>query len=341
MRDKQTTRPILAVIAASRSDIGRLMYFSADKAIGSLESYIGGEGRWFSLQGVLEGPWKDLLVSGKITEAKLIPVSYLVNEQRKQILATAITDVGHLGIDGIRHVRKAVINEFQADKLRIKPIMLGMLFNHGFAEADSSEIATALCSKHAVSLLHAIDKTSIQERIREVAHSLKLKEAWADVEVPLSSWVEPLTSYVFGAEEAKMLKTVRKEKESERVRERAAAREDEAAARSWAFVDRYSSDRRGIRLQHVSRRCLECGDNRIISKRAAFGLPNRTCQNCGVEWYASHCWSCGSGKIDSRDPDTPACPVCKWHKCAQCQACNQSGCSTNPYNSGNRARDNR
>jgi hypothetical protein len=100
VRDKQTERTAHAIDASRRSDIGRLTYFNADKAFGSLESYIGGQGRWFSLQGVLEGPWKDLLTSDQITEAKLIPVCYLVDEQPKLAVATAITDVGQLGIDG-------------------------------------------------------------------------------------------------------------------------------------------------------------------------------------------------------------------------------------------------
>jgi hypothetical protein len=279
-------------------------------------------------------------MSDQIVEAKLIPVCYLVDERPKMAVATAITGVGQLGSDGMRLARQVVIDELLKDTLRIESTMLGILFNHLFADADPSQLATILCSKHAAALLHAIDLPRNQERIRDVAHNLQLKDAWADVEVPLGSWVEPLTSYAFGSEEVKRLKALRKEKEAERALEQAAAKEDEAATRSQAFVDHYRLDRSGVRLHQVSGRCLECGSRQVVRIGEGFG-PNRECKDCGATWYVNHCWSCATGEIDSRDPETPACSVCKWYKCAKCHACKMSGCSTNPYSLANKAKDNR
>jgi len=105
------------------------------------------------------------------------------------------------------------------------------------------------------------------------------------------------------------------------------------------LIAKYKSDPAGLRYALTLRKvCLRCGSehvrNRLDHTPHVF-----VCWECSTEWFASHCWSCATGLVDSRDPETPLCQQCGWPKCAGCGACNQKGCSTNPYHTGHRQRD--
>lgn len=92
----------------------------------------------------------------------------------------------------------------------------------------------------------------------------------------------------------------------------------------------------GIRNEVLLRNvCLNCLSSDYVICTTSKGHPRDfKCNNCGVEWYVNHCWSCTAhGNVDERDPETPPCPVCGWLKCAypQCRACDWNGCSTNRF----------
>ena len=93
--------------------------------------------------------------------------------------------------------------------------------------------------------------------------------------------------------------------------------------------------RNAVTLRDV---CLHCGAEDVRCQSNS--LPRViVCPDCGTSWSASPCWSCTTGMLDTRDPETPRCKQCGWSKCAVCGACNPKGCSTNPYSIGHRQRD--
>ena len=120
-----------------------------------------------------------------------------------------------------------------------------------------------------------------------------------------------------------------------RVREVAA----EARRNRPALIVQYRADPAGVRLVATLRDvCLNCGAEQV--RCLSDSLPYKlVCPDCSTKWTAMACWSCTTGLLDSRDPETPRCPQCGWSKCAVCGACNPQGCSTNPYNIGHRQRD--
>lgn len=113
---------------------------------------------------------------------------------------------------------------------------------------------------------------------------------------------------------------------------------EERRNRPVLFI-KYKADPTGIRevetLKHV---CIRCGSEWVRGKTAQT-LHVLVCEECWSEWYVNRCWSCATGKLDSRDPETPPCPVCGRIKCAACSACNPNGCTTNPYSAAHRQRD--
>jgi hypothetical protein len=120
-----------------------------------------------------------------------------------------------------------------------------------------------------------------------------------------------------------------------RVREVAA----EARRNRPALIVQYRANPAGVRLVTTLRDvCLKCGSEQVRCLSDA--LPRKlVCPDCATKWTASACWSCTTGLLDSRDPETPRCPQCGWSKCAVCDACNPQGCSTNTYSLGHRQRD--
>lgn len=113
----------------------------------------------------------------------------------------------------------------------------------------------------------------------------------------------------------------------------------EAIRQRPTLIARYRSDPTGLRyVQTLREVCLRCGSeqarNRLDQTPHVF-----VCRKCATEWFAGPCWSCATGLLDSRDPETPQCKQCRWPKCAVCGACNQKGCSTNPYHTGHRQRE--
>jgi DNA-directed RNA polymerase subunit RPC12/RpoP len=113
----------------------------------------------------------------------------------------------------------------------------------------------------------------------------------------------------------------------------------EARRNRPALLARYKSDPDGLRFIVTLREvCLRCGSENVRTR--SDNMPHvLVCRDCSSEWLVSHCWSCATGLLDSRDPGTPRCKQCGWPKCAVCGACNPQGCSTNLYNSGHRQRD--
>jgi hypothetical protein len=106
-----------------------------------------------------------------------------------------------------------------------------------------------------------------------------------------------------------------------------------------ALMAQYKLEPAGLRLVATLRDlCLNCGSESIRIRTDS--RPHvRMCSNCGTEWFANQCWSCTTGQLDSRDPETAPCPQCGVIKCADCGACNPHGCPTNPYNTNHRQRD--
>ncbi len=133
----------------------------------------------------------------------------------------------------------------------------------------------------------------------------------------------------------------RAEQERQKLIEQARQREVVAKARRNrpALLTKYKADPTGIRmvdtLQHV---CIRCGSEWVRGKTAD-AVHVLVCEECWAEWYVNRCWSCTTGRLDSRDPETPPCEVCGRIKCAVCGACNLNGCTTNPYSAAHRQRD--
>jgi len=113
----------------------------------------------------------------------------------------------------------------------------------------------------------------------------------------------------------------------------------EARHQRPTLIAKYKSNPAGLRYVLTLRKfCLRCGSEH--TRRRSDHTPHvLVCQECATEWFASHCWSCATGLVDSRDPETPPCKKCGWPKCAVCGACDQKGCATNPYHTGHRQRD--
>ena len=118
-------------------------------------------------------------------------------------------------------------------------------------------------------------------------------------------------------------------------------REVEAEARRNrpALMVQYKLAPAGVRHVATLRDlCLNCGSENVRIRTDS--RPHvRMCSNCNTEWFASRCWSCTTGQLDSRDPETAPCPQCGYLKCTVCEACNPHGCSTNPYKDTYRQRD--
>lgn len=113
----------------------------------------------------------------------------------------------------------------------------------------------------------------------------------------------------------------------------------EARRNRPALFAQYKLAPSGLRLIATLRDvCLNCGSENI--RIHSDTRPHvRMCSNCNTDWFASRCWSCTTGLLDSRDPETQPCPQCGRLKCADCGACNPQGCSTNEYNTNHRQRD--
>ncbi len=120
-------------------------------------------------------------------------------------------------------------------------------------------------------------------------------------------------------------------------------RQREAAAEARrqrpALMAHYKLAPAGVRLVATLRDvCLNCGSEHI--RIHTDSRPHvRMCSNCNTDWFASQCWSCATGQLDSRDPETAPCPQCGYLKCADCGSCNPHGCSTNPYSANQRQAD--
>ena len=105
------------------------------------------------------------------------------------------------------------------------------------------------------------------------------------------------------------------------------------------LIVQFRSDPAGIRHALTLREvCLNCGSE---SARSPANIVPRVycCPDCSATWSAGPCWSCATGLLDTRDPETPRCQTCGWTKCAVCGACNPKGCPTNPYSANHRQRD--
>jgi hypothetical protein len=102
------------------------------------------------------------------------------------------------------------------------------------------------------------------------------------------------------------------------------------------LIAQFRSDPAGVRNATTLRDvCLKCGSE--DARCQSDGLPLvLVCPDCSTQWSASTCWSCATGSLDTRDPETPRCKQCGWTKCAVCGACNPLGCSTNAYSSSHR-----
>jgi DNA-directed RNA polymerase subunit RPC12/RpoP len=118
------------------------------------------------------------------------------------------------------------------------------------------------------------------------------------------------------AEQAEQLRS-----DEKRQREAAA----EARRNRPALIAQYRSDPAGLRhvvtLRDV---CLRCGSD-FVRSRSDQRSQMLVCPECSTEWLAGPCWSCSTGLVDSRDPETPPCKECGWPKCAVCGACHPQG----------------
>jgi len=129
------------------------------------------------------------------------------------------------------------------------------------------------------------------------------------------------------------------EREAEREKKLRIEKEARQKLQRLNLVQKFKTTPKGIRNVEALRSiCIECNSDNV-QDRSPSEHYFKVCQECNAEWYVNHCWSCGPGLVDSRDPDTPQCSVCGWYKCAVCGACKLDGCSTNPYNREHRFRD--
>jgi hypothetical protein len=113
----------------------------------------------------------------------------------------------------------------------------------------------------------------------------------------------------------------------------------EARRNRPTLIAQFRADPTGLRKAVTLREvCLHCGSEQVRCQ--SDNLPRvLVCPDCATRWIANACWSCATGLLDTRDPETPRCRQCGWPKCAECGACNPQGCSTNPYNSSHRQQD--
>ena len=84
------------------------------------------------------------------------------------------------------------------------------------------------------------------------------------------------------------------------------------------FQRKPSGIRNEIRLHKV---CLRCGNEGAQNRLGKHWCPT---PKCGEKWYASHCWNCENGQVDSRDPEIVRCSTCKMHICILCSACSKA-----------------
>jgi hypothetical protein len=118
-------------------------------------------------------------------------------------------------------------------------------------------------------------------------------------------------------------------------------REISASARRTrpALVAQYRAKPAGLRLVTTLRDvCLNCGSE-TVRMRSANTPHILMCAACSTSWVTTRCWSCASGRLDNRDPETAPCKQCNQLKCTDCGGCNPHGCSTNPYSLSFRQRD--
>jgi len=145
------------------------------------------------------------------------------------------------------------------------------------------------------------------------------------------------------AREARAVEAARAQVESAREWHAAEMRRREVAAEAIrsrpALIAQFRSDPAGLRnavtLQEV---CIHCGAEQARCQSTSLPLV-LVCPDCATRWSAGACWSCATGQLDTRDPESPRCQQCGWPKCVACGACNPQGCSTNTYNTGHRQRD--
>lgn len=166
---------------------------------------------------------------------------------------------------------------------------------------------------------------------------------WENIEIALPDWLDKTTLLAFGQvhrdtlyQQREKLVNNQQNRQAEG-RKRAEQKKSEfaeqarivAEQRHIATIIKWRDNPKGIRNEESFRYiCLQCGSNDVEPGR---NRTNPVCRKCGTTWYVNHCWSCKSGRIDSRDFETPKCVVCTWHKCAFCGACHQNGCSTTRY----------
>jgi hypothetical protein len=118
-------------------------------------------------------------------------------------------------------------------------------------------------------------------------------------------------------------------------------REETAIARRNrpTLIAQFRADPTGIRHAATLREvCLNCGSEHVRCQSDTLPLI-LACPDCSTKWSASACWSCTTGLLDTRDPETPRCEKCRWPKCAVCGACNPQGCSPQAYTASHRQRD--
>jgi hypothetical protein len=145
------------------------------------------------------------------------------------------------------------------------------------------------------------------------------------------------------AREARAAEVAQAQAEHARQLRVAAMRQQEEAAEARrnrpALIAQFRSNPAGLRHAVTLRDvCLHCGSDHVRCQSDI--LPRiLVCPDCATKWSTSACWSCTTGRLDTRDPETPRCQQCGWSKCAVCGACNPQGCSTNPYNINLRQRD--
>ncbi len=108
---------------------------------------------------------------------------------------------------------------------------------------------------------------------------------------------------------------------SQTQREQAAV-ETARQATLQSLLTRYRKDRSGIRYEPLLRDvCLECSSSDVYTER---GRHECLRPKCRAKWYASHCWKCDDGGVDSRDVSSPKCARCGWRSCSGCGACSKN-----------------
>jgi hypothetical protein len=255
--------------------------------------------------------------------------SHLDDVPRKYVIASL-----HALIDSVSEL----LPEWQSEVITWQLFSLPWLPSQAFEPL----VASSVLLRDPVRTLSLLPKVHHQA----FASRLRLEDQWLDLSTQVTASLVQTSQLILSAERLSELQQERTDREqrlteAERERQETEVRRQremlrkrlENETRAIATLHRkFQINPKGIRnVEELRDVCLQCGPGQLVT-----GVPVRKCGSCRSEWYVNHCWNCAGARVDSRDPETPACRECGWQKCRRCNACHYLGCTTNPYHKDNR-----